>query len=79
MGRAAREGARLALRSGTTAAAEIVTDEPARGVLAETGLQGVEYLEAIGETEVRWNAGGREAFLAWLDGGPGWIRRRIRW
>ncbi|NYD27163.1 amidohydrolase family protein [Leucobacter aridicollis] len=66
-GRAARDGAALALASGTTAFAEIVTDEPARGVLAEFGLQGIEYLEAIGETETRWNAGGREAFTAWLD------------
>ena len=66
-GRAAREGAQLALRSGTTALAEIVTDSSARGVLVETGLDGIEYLEAIGETEIRWNAGGREAFLAWLD------------
>lgn len=66
-GSAAREGATLALRSGTTAMAEIVTDAPARGVLAESGIQGIEYLEAIGETEMRWNTGGREAFLAWLD------------
>ena len=66
-GSAAREGAALSLQSGTTALAEIVTDEPARGVLAEFGLQGIEYLEAIGETEARWGAGGREAFTAWLD------------
>jgi len=66
-GHAAREGALLALRSGTTALAEIVTDPPARGVLEELGLQGVEYLEAIGETERRWGAGGRDAFIAWLD------------
>ena len=66
-GRAAREGAQLALRSGTTALAEIVTDASASGVLVEAGLDGIEYLEAIGETEIRWNAGGREAFLSWLD------------
>lgn len=66
-GRAAREGAELALRSGTTALAEIVTDQPARGVLAEFGLQGIEYLEAIGETERRWGSGGRAAYVAWLD------------
>ncbi|MFD1200513.1 amidohydrolase family protein [Leucobacter albus] len=66
-GVAAREGAQLALRSGSTAFAEIVTDEPARGTLAGFGLQGIEYLEAIGETEARWGSGGREAFTAWLD------------
>ncbi len=66
-GRAAREGVQLAMRSGTTAMAEIVTDGPARGVLAEAGMQGIEYLEAIGETERRWDQGGRAAFLAWLD------------
>lgn len=64
---AAREGAALALRSGTTAVAEIVTDVAARGVLAEAGLGGVEYLEAIGETEARWEAGGRRAYLEKLD------------
>lgn len=66
-GRQAFVGAELALRSGTTAMAEIVTDAPARGVLAATGLQGIEYLEAIGETERRWGSGGRSAFLDWLD------------
>lgn len=66
-GRAAREGADLALRSGTTALAEIVTDSQASGVLAEAGLEGIEYLEAIGETERRWGDGGREAYLRWLD------------
>lgn len=66
-GRAAREGASLALATGTTAAAEIVTDVEARGVLAESGLGGIEYLEAIGETEGRWAAGGRAAYLEKLD------------
>lgn len=69
--RAAREGAQLALASGTTALAEIVTDVAARGVLAEAGLQGIEYLEAIGETERRWESGGRESFLALLAEDPG--------
>lgn len=66
-GTAARVGAQLALSSGTTALAEIVTDDPARGVLPEFGLQGIEYLEAIGESDQRWLGGGREKFVAWLE------------
>lgn len=66
-GRAARQGARMALASGTTAMAEIVTDVAARGVLAGAGLSGIEYLEAIGETEARWEDGGRRAYLEKLD------------
>ncbi len=53
-GAAAREGARLALKSGTTSVAEIVTDDPARGAMSESGLGGIEYLEVIGRTEIGW-------------------------
>lgn len=60
---ASRAGARAALRSGTTSAADIVTDDTARGALDEVGLGGIEYLEAIAETESRWEGGRRQAFL----------------
>lgn len=64
--RASRRGAVLALESGTTQLAEIVTDDEARGALEEFGLGGIEYLEAIAEVERRWSGGGRERFLARL-------------
>jgi cytosine/adenosine deaminase-related metal-dependent hydrolase len=63
---AARTGAVLARESGTTQLAEIVTDDAARGALADAGLRGIEYLEAIGEVEKNWEARGRDAFLARL-------------
>ncbi|WP_341975115.1 amidohydrolase family protein [Microbacterium sp. LTA6] len=64
---AAREGARLAIASGTTVFAEIVTDTPARGALPECGVGGIEYLEAIGQFDRIWREGGRADFLAWLE------------
>lgn len=64
---AAREGARLAIESGTTCFAEIVTDAPARGALPDCGVGGIEYLEAIGQFDRIWRDGGRSDFLAWLD------------
>lgn len=63
---ASRRGAHVAIAAGTTTVAEIVTDDAARGALAEVGLGGIEYLEAIGETTRTWAGGGREAFLARL-------------
>lgn len=64
---AARQGARMGLQSGTTVFAEIVTDHPARGALADTGAGGIEYLESIAERNDTWAAGGRDSFLAWLE------------
>lgn len=63
---AALDGARQAIRSGTTMFAEIVTDDEARGALEACGASGIEYLEAIAEFNDRWENGGRERFLARL-------------
>ncbi|MDH2424391.1 amidohydrolase family protein [Sphaerisporangium sp. TRM90804] len=56
---AAREGALLALRHGTTAVADVVTDVEAVPVLAETGLAGISYLEVLGDTDTSWAQAGR--------------------
>lgn len=56
----AREGACLALRHGTTAVADIVTDAEALPVLGECGLGGVAYLEVLGDTDATWTAAGRD-------------------
>lgn len=65
--RAALDGVRQALRSGTTVFAEIVTNDEARGALGACHAGGIEYLEAIGQFNRVWEAGGRAQFLAWLD------------
>jgi len=64
---AALHGARLAIASGTTVFAEIVTDDEARGAVPSCGGGGIEYLEAIGQFEHLWDNGGRADFLRWLD------------
>ncbi|MFC6081860.1 amidohydrolase family protein [Sphaerisporangium aureirubrum] len=56
----AREGAYLALRHGTTAVADVVTDVEVLPILAETGLGGVSYLEVLGDTDATWAATGRD-------------------
>ena len=52
----ARTGAFLALRSGTTAVADIVTDIPALAPIARSGLRGISYVEALGADDDQWNA-----------------------
>lgn len=56
----ATDGAWQCLRTGTTAAADIVTDAEA---LVDTPLGGLRYLEAIGDNDASWRDGGRERFL----------------
>lgn len=73
----AREGARRATRSGTTVFAEIVTDPGAAGAVEDAGATGVEFFEAIGQTERVWRDGGRDAYLRWLDDAPGAVARGI--
>ncbi|MFJ2030801.1 amidohydrolase family protein [Streptosporangium sp. NPDC087985] len=63
----ARDGARQALRSGTTSAADVVTDLPAAGALRDTGLGGLPYLETLGDNDASWAESGRERFRALLD------------
>src|SRR5699024_9561827 len=65
--RDAHEGARQAIRSGSTVFAEIVTNDEARGVLHDEHVGGIEYLEEIGQHVSGWRAGAREQFIARLD------------
>jgi cytosine/adenosine deaminase-related metal-dependent hydrolase len=51
----ARQGAFLALRSGTTAAADIATDIPALAPIARSGLRGTSYVEALGADDAQWD------------------------
>ncbi|MFI9558154.1 amidohydrolase family protein [Nonomuraea endophytica] len=60
---AATDGAWQCLRSGTTAAADIVTDPEA---FVDTPLGGLAYLEIIGDTDASWYEDGRERFLKTL-------------
>ena len=61
--RAAAQGVKLAINSGTTSLAEIITNDAARGALAAHFAGGVEYLEVISEIDRSWADGGRDAFL----------------
>lgn len=63
---AALDGARQGVQTGTTVFAEIVTNDEARGAVGAVHAGGIEYLEAIGEFNSRWEAEGRARFLAWL-------------
>ncbi len=65
--RAAERGVRLALQTGSTSFAEIITNDAACGALHTCCARGIEYLEVIGEVERSWSSGGRETFLARLD------------
>jgi cytosine/adenosine deaminase-related metal-dependent hydrolase len=60
----AERGARMMLETGTTAAADIVTDDSATGSLHNSGLKGVCYREAMNITNEDWTEGGREKLLA---------------
>jgi len=56
----ARIGAFLALRSGTTAAADIITDPVALAPIARSGLRGISYVEALGADDEQWAQARRE-------------------
>ncbi|MFC4535021.1 amidohydrolase family protein [Sphaerisporangium dianthi] len=62
----AREGALLALRHGTTAAADVVTDIEAMPVLHQAGLAGISYLEVLGDTDASWAETGRDHLTSTL-------------
>lgn len=66
-GRAAAQGAKLGLATGTTVFSEIITSDEARGAIAAARATGIEYLEVIAETTRSWSNGGREEFLKWLS------------
>lgn len=67
----AADGAAQLLRSGTTAAADIVTDPIAGGALFAAGLRGVAYWEVFAWKTDRWHTdGGREETLELVRGIP---------
>jgi cytosine/adenosine deaminase-related metal-dependent hydrolase len=66
----AAEGARELLRTGTTSAADDVTDDAAIAPVATVGLGGVSYLEMFGYDAATWSATGRELFNHRLDSAP---------
>ncbi|MDW5593711.1 amidohydrolase family protein [Conexibacter stalactiti] len=67
-GDAARRGLELSLRAGVTCFGDVVTDDAAREVLAAAGVAGVAFLETLGDDEAGWAAGGRDRFLARVEG-----------
>ncbi|MCW4457663.1 adenosylhomocysteinase [Microbacterium sp. MPKO10] len=67
---AAADGARLAVASGTTALADVVTDREAVSALHDTGLHGIAYWEVMGWSNADWRAHGRDAAIADLDSMP---------
>jgi cytosine/adenosine deaminase-related metal-dependent hydrolase len=57
-------GASKMLETGTTAAADIVTDDSAAASLHDSGLKGICYREAMNITNEDWEDGGREKLLS---------------
>jgi cytosine/adenosine deaminase-related metal-dependent hydrolase len=68
--KAATEGARLLLESGTTAAADVVTDAVAAGALHDSGLHGIAYWEVMDWTNDAWTLRGRAEVERALDALP---------
>lgn len=67
---AAARGAQLALTSGTTAAADVVTDPAAVSALHDAGLHGIAYWEVMGWSNDEWHRTGRDQTAAQLDNMP---------
>jgi aminodeoxyfutalosine deaminase len=66
----ARDGARQALSTGTTAVAEIVTDPAAASATHDTGLHGITYWEVLGWTDEAWAQQGRATVVDQLAAIP---------
>ena len=69
-GASAAAGASLALRSGTTAVAEIVTDAAAGSAVHDAGLHGIAFWEVLGWTERAWTENGERTVRAELAALP---------
>ncbi|RWR19448.1 cytosine deaminase [Microbacterium enclense] len=69
-GASAAAGAALALRSGTTAVAEIVTDAAAGSAVHDAGLHGIAFWEVLGWTDRAWADGGESTVRAQLAALP---------
>ncbi|WP_022900661.1 amidohydrolase family protein [Humibacter albus] len=61
------DGAAQLLTSGVTAAADVVTDLEAAGVLSDTGLHGIAYWEVMSWEDAPWREYGRAQVEAELD------------
>jgi cytosine/adenosine deaminase-related metal-dependent hydrolase len=68
----ARRGVHELLRTGTTCAADVVTDVAALPVLARAGLAGVAYVEVVGVESYKWPLA-EEELLAKLANAPAGI------
>ncbi len=66
----AARGAQLALASGTTAAADVVTNPEAAPTLHEAGLHGMAYWEVIDWSNADWRRTGRARVESALDALP---------
>nr|PZM99676.1 MAG: cytosine deaminase [Actinomycetota bacterium] len=66
----AADGARLAIRTGTTAAADVVTDAAAASALHDAGLRGIAYWEVMDWSNERWVREGRRRVEAELEALP---------
>ena len=62
----AEDGARQMVESGTTAAADIVTDLDAAGALASQGMHGIAYWEVMGWHNAEWMEKGRTELIRQL-------------
>ncbi|MGO3147529.1 MAG: adenosylhomocysteinase, partial [Leucobacter sp.] len=67
---ASKRGAELAFASGTTACADVVSDETAVSALHDAGMHGIAYWEVMGWSNAEWHSTGRDATVAQLDGMP---------
>ncbi|WP_406283652.1 amidohydrolase family protein [Embleya sp. NBC_00896] len=66
----ARRGVHHMLRSGTTAAADVVTDPCVLVPVGRSGLRGISYVEVIAD-DAMWAGGRRAEFLGTLSGASG--------
>jgi cytosine/adenosine deaminase-related metal-dependent hydrolase len=66
----AAEGAAQALRTGTTALADVVTDADAAGALHDAGLRGIAFWEVFNWKAGRWREEGRAELLEQLGNIP---------
>ncbi|GMA35010.1 amidohydrolase family protein [Demequina litorisediminis] len=66
----AAAGAAMLVATGTTAAADIVTDPEAAHALHDAGLSGIAYWEVMDWTNADWSAHGRAEVEAALDSSP---------
>jgi cytosine/adenosine deaminase-related metal-dependent hydrolase len=60
---AAADGARQLLRSGTTSAADVVTDIAAFSALHDAGMHGIAFWEIYGKSNADWKGGARDELI----------------